>query len=133
MIDHDEKTGLVRGLLCHHCNVMLGHARDDIPTLESAVEYLELAHCTLSKEAETWLSRWARVGYCCYIRPVSVKLIDPRRKHELMWVVSVEFFTGNGHKQVRAEGYDLSETIIGMSGKIPKPQSKKRRRGWLRP
>jgi hypothetical protein len=38
--DHDHKTGKVRGILCGHCNCMLGHARDKISTLEAAIRYL---------------------------------------------------------------------------------------------
>lgn len=40
-IDHDHKTGAVRGLLCCHCNFVLGHAKDNIQTLSSAVRYLK--------------------------------------------------------------------------------------------
>jgi hypothetical protein len=39
-IDHDHKTGIVRGLLCNHCNSILGHALDDATTLASAINYL---------------------------------------------------------------------------------------------
>lgn len=39
-VDHDHRRGKVRGLLCHNCNAMLGHARDDRSILESAVLYL---------------------------------------------------------------------------------------------
>ncbi len=39
-IDHDHKTGSVRGLLCHHCNVLLGHAKDSAETLAKAAKYL---------------------------------------------------------------------------------------------
>lgn len=41
-IDHNHETGVVRGLLCGTCNLMLGHAKDDIETLLKAVEYLKL-------------------------------------------------------------------------------------------
>ena len=40
-IDHDHETGVVRGLLCHNCNVMLGQAKDNTDTLRKAIEYLE--------------------------------------------------------------------------------------------
>lgn len=39
-VDHDHKTGYVRGLACRPCNSMLGHARDDIDFFLRAVEYL---------------------------------------------------------------------------------------------
>jgi hypothetical protein len=42
-IDHDHQTGKVRGLLCGHCNTMLGQAKDNINTLLNAVTYLEAA------------------------------------------------------------------------------------------
>jgi hypothetical protein len=40
-IDHDHRTGEVRGILCHHCNLLLGHAKDSTLVLENAVRYLE--------------------------------------------------------------------------------------------
>ncbi len=40
-VDHDHKTDKVRGLLCLHCNNVLGKARDSIETLEKAIEYLK--------------------------------------------------------------------------------------------
>jgi hypothetical protein len=38
--DHCHATGVVRGILCHPCNVLLGHARDDKVILEKAIKYL---------------------------------------------------------------------------------------------
>lgn len=46
-VDHDHKTGVVRALLCGHCNLMLGHAREDIGVLNSAISYLERHHATV--------------------------------------------------------------------------------------
>lgn len=40
VVDHDHKTGAVRGLLCHHCNSGIGMLRDNISTLQSAIQYL---------------------------------------------------------------------------------------------
>jgi hypothetical protein len=39
-IDHDHRSGQVRGILCHHCNVMLGHAWDNAIILRAGVDYL---------------------------------------------------------------------------------------------
>jgi len=39
-IDHCHVSGKIRGLLCQHCNTMLGFARDDKQILLNAVKYL---------------------------------------------------------------------------------------------
>ena len=39
-VDHCHDTGKVRGILCHNCNIMLGHSFDDITTLTNAITYL---------------------------------------------------------------------------------------------
>lgn len=41
-IDHDHKTGKVRGLLCGLCNSMLGLAKDKVEILQAGIEYLTL-------------------------------------------------------------------------------------------
>lgn len=40
-VDHCHRTGKVRGLLCHHCNSMIGLARDDVNVLSRAISYLK--------------------------------------------------------------------------------------------
>lgn len=40
-VDHDHITGKVRGLLCHNCNTLLGHAKDNPQILQSAISYLK--------------------------------------------------------------------------------------------
>lgn len=39
-VDHDHKTGYVRGLLCSTCNKILGHLRDDDYAASRIVSYL---------------------------------------------------------------------------------------------
>jgi len=41
-IDHDHKTGKVRGLLCHNCNVGIGNFKDSLLLFREAINYLEL-------------------------------------------------------------------------------------------
>lgn len=40
-VEHDHKTGRVRGLACWRCNMMLQQAHDDPAILRYAAEYLE--------------------------------------------------------------------------------------------
>ncbi len=46
-IDHCHNTGIVRGLLCSHCNTALGLLKDNPSTLKNLLKYL-------SKNGETF-------------------------------------------------------------------------------
>jgi hypothetical protein len=41
-VDHDHVTGVIRGLLCHRCNILLGHCNDNVSILASAISYLQV-------------------------------------------------------------------------------------------
>lgn len=40
-VDHNHRTGQIRGLLCNKCNLLLGNASDNFVLLRSAADYLE--------------------------------------------------------------------------------------------
>lgn len=39
-VDHCHSTNDIRGLLCRHCNLLLGHAKDRVVVLQAAIRYL---------------------------------------------------------------------------------------------
>ena len=51
-VDHDHRTGLIRGLLCIYCNSkLLKHLGDDIPRAKGLVRYLQC-----------WIKRVSKLG-----------------------------------------------------------------------
>jgi hypothetical protein len=52
-IDHDAATGVVRGLLCHSCNVGIGNLRHDPQIMLAAVQYLTAHRPALSPASDS--------------------------------------------------------------------------------
>ena len=52
-VDHDHKTGSVRGLLCNDCNRAIGLLRDSAELLRKAANYLDFHTERYRKLAET--------------------------------------------------------------------------------
>ncbi|GHJ59142.1 hypothetical protein NOK12_16600 [Nocardioides sp. OK12] len=44
-VDHCHDTGDVRGILCHSCNVGIGHLKDNPAVVEAALNYLRGDSC----------------------------------------------------------------------------------------
>jgi len=40
-VDHCHKSGAVRGLLCHNCNLALGKFNDDVKYIKAIINYLK--------------------------------------------------------------------------------------------
>lgn len=59
-VDHDHRTGEVRGMCCFSCNAALGHFKDDPAVLRRAVGYLE-GRLTPSARARRDEAAWAAV------------------------------------------------------------------------
>lgn len=41
VVDHNHKTGIIRGLLCKRCNLVLGNVNEDISLLQKMIKYLK--------------------------------------------------------------------------------------------
>jgi hypothetical protein len=65
-IDHDHKTGKIRGILCHGCNAGLGMFKEDTQSLKQAICYLDshvavstsLDKCDHEWQSATGVGRW---------------------------------------------------------------------------
>ena len=51
-VDHDHSSKEVRGLLCQNCNLVVGHAKDNVWILERAIKYLSCQICLDTLERE---------------------------------------------------------------------------------
>jgi hypothetical protein len=51
-VDHDHKSGQVRGLLCKNCNTSIGLLKENSDTLKKAINYLEIHKILQSLDKE---------------------------------------------------------------------------------
>jgi len=42
VVDHAHDTGTVRGLLCHACNIGIGHFADNVNNIRHAADYVQV-------------------------------------------------------------------------------------------
>jgi hypothetical protein len=55
---YDEIEGVFRGWLCHHCNLILGHAQDNPGTLRLLADYIERSLLqTAQGDVSSWYQR----------------------------------------------------------------------------
>lgn len=56
-IDHDHRTGMVRGALCQSCNLALGHMDDDMARVMAMYHYLHRAMTNGSSGVDSTTSK----------------------------------------------------------------------------
>ena len=73
-VDHDHKTGKIRGLLCHRCNRSIGSFLDDVQLLENCISYLKIKGSVIPTPPswDEWFMR--------HVYLVSEKSKDPKTK-----------------------------------------------------
>ena len=63
-VDHNHKTGEIRGLLCYHCNYALAWFKDDPQKLQAAIVYLSRKPKYFVREGD--------VVCACHGRPIKI-------------------------------------------------------------
>lgn len=64
-VDHDHKTGLLRGLLCDDCNMGLGLFRDNMEYIYEALSYLGRA--AMAHDINEYMCQEGVEGYSIYL------------------------------------------------------------------
>lgn len=80
-IDHDHKTGLVRGLLCTFCNRAIGLFRDNLQKFENTVSYLKMPPATVALGAEKFGLKGRVTNKAATVRKLN-KDMFPRPKQD---------------------------------------------------
>lgn len=60
VVDHCHQRDIVRGLLCHPCNVLIGMAEEKLETLQEAIAYLKATAGDKEEVKETTLNEEAK-------------------------------------------------------------------------
>mgnify|MGYP003979568017 CR=1 FL=1 len=105
-VDHNHKTGKVRGLLCSLCNMAIGTLNDDTNLLNNAIQYLNYNYLHNQKEVSQIDINKINFMHSSEIMPRS-KLSDADRNK-----ICERYSKGEKYKVI-AKDFNCSEANIG--------------------
>jgi hypothetical protein len=79
-VDHDHKTGLIRGLLCWGCNKALGVFRDNLFKFEQTVLYLRLPPATQALGEERYGLKGRVTNKAATVKKLNKELFEKKKK-----------------------------------------------------
>jgi hypothetical protein len=81
-VDHDHKTGLIRGLLCYLCNRAIGVFKDNLYRLEQSVLYLRIPPATQALGEERYGLKGRVTNKAATVRRLNKELFEQRAREK---------------------------------------------------
>lgn len=107
-IDHDHKTNKIRGLLCDHCNRLLGMAKENPGTLRRLMAYLDHDREKINIYLAGSLKNQRVIEIGNNLRALGYDVMDE-------WITPGEFADENWQKYEKQRGRTYREALRGRA------------------